>query len=170
VRGLFAGGSFCYQSQQILRAAGTPVQSNTPLDSKHQLADPNQSDGHSFVDMGDDYFTVGRPHPMIDGTMRRQRILAEGRDPQVAVLLLDFILGHNAAMDPVGDLLDAIIDAGHSAEGRGGHLTVVASICGTDGDAQDLALQSRMLREAGVLLFPSNAQAAGFCCELLKGR
>ena len=107
---------------------------------------------------------------MIDGTMRRQRILAEGRDPQVAILLLDFILGYNAAMDPVGDLLDVIIEAGHSAEGRGGHLTVVASICGTDGDAQDLALQSRMLREAGVLLFPSNAQAAGFCCELLKGR
>lgn len=170
LRGLFAGGTFCYQSQQIFRDAGIPVNSNAPLDSKYQLADSDRSLEHTVLDMGADEYTVGRPHPMIDGTQRKQRILAESRDPQVAILLLDFILGCNASMDPVGELLDAIIEAKRNLQKRGGHLTMVASICGTDGDPQDLNLQTRMLREAGMIVLQSNARAAAFCRELLKAR
>jgi FdrA protein len=170
LRGLFAGGTFCYQTQHILRDAKVAVHSNTPLDQRHKLPDPDKSQKHTVVDMGDDYYTLGRPHPMIDGTLRRKRILSEAQDPEVAVLLLDFILGFNASRDPVGDVLDAIIDARQTVRKRGGHLTVVASICGTEGDAQDLDLQARMLREAGVLVFQSNARAAAFCRELLKCR
>ncbi len=118
--------------------------------------------------MGEDHYTISKPHPMIDGTMRIQRILAEGRDPQVAVLLLDFILGYNASMDPVGEHLEAIIEAKQLAQKRGGALTVVASICGTDDDPQDLSLQTRMLEESGVIVFLSNAKAAHFCCDLIK--
>ena len=105
LRGLLAGGTFCYQSQQILRDAELVVHSNPPLDPKQKLADSNCSMEHTVVDMGADEYTVGHPHPMIDGTVRGQRILAESRDPQVAILLLDFILGYNASMDPVGELL-----------------------------------------------------------------
>jgi FdrA protein len=170
LRGLFAGGTFCYQSQQIFRDAGIPVKSNAPLNSKYQLADSNRSLEHAVLDMGADEYTVGKPHPMIDGTQRKQRILAESRDPQVAILLLDFILGYNASMDPVGELLDAIVEAKRISQKRCGHLTVVASICGTEGDPQDLNLQARMLREASVLVFQSNASAAVFCRELLKNR
>ncbi len=170
LRGLFAGGTFCYQSQQILRDAGIRVYSNSPLDKKHLLANPDHSLEHSLIDMGDDYYTLGKPHPMIDGTLRRQRILREGQDPQVAVLLLDFILGYNASMDPVGELVDAILEAREAARRRGGALTVVASICGTEGDPQDLALQRKMLQEAGVVVFGSNARASAFCAMLLKGR
>jgi succinyl-CoA synthetase alpha subunit len=168
IRGLFAGGTFCYQSQQIFRDAGVPVYSNGPLDLKYKLVDPDHSIEHSIVDMGEDHYTIGKPHPMIDGTMRIQRILAEGRDPQVAVLLLDFILGYNASMDPVGEHLEAIIEAKQLAQKRGGALTVVASICGTDDDPQDLSLQTRMLEESGVIVFLSNAKAAHFCCDLIK--
>jgi FdrA protein len=117
--------------------------------------------------MGADFFMVGKPHPMIDGTMRRQRILAEGRDPQVAVLYLDFILGYNASMDPVGELLDAILETRRLANQRGGTLTVVASICGTQDDPQVLGLQTKMLEEASVLVFPSNALASAALCQLL---
>jgi FdrA protein len=170
LRGLFAGGTFCYQTQHILRDAKITVHSNAPLDQRHRLVDPDKSRKHTVVDMGDDYYTVGRPHPMIDGTLRRKRILSEARDPEVAILLLDFILGYNASRDPVGDVLDAIVEARQTAQKRGGHLTVVASICGTEGDAQDLDLQARMLREAGALVFQSNARAAAFCSELLKCR
>jgi len=170
MRGLFAGGTFCYQSQQIFRDAGIPVYSNVPLDLKYKLADPDHSIEHTVVDMGDDHYTVGRPHPMIDSTMRKQRILAEGHDPQVAILLLDFILGYNASMDPVGELIEAIIEAKLLAEKLGGALTVVASMCGTDDDPQDLSLQTRMLKESGVIVFPSNAKAANFCCDLNKRR
>lgn len=170
IRGLFAGGTFCYQSQQIFRDADIPAYSNAPLDLKYRLADPDHSIEHTIVDMGADHYTVGKPHPMIDGTMRKQRILAEGRDPQVAILLLDFILGYNASMDPVGELLEAVIEAKQAARKRGGALTVVASICGTDDDPQDLSLQTRMLQERGVIVFHSNAKAAHFCCDLIKRR
>jgi succinyl-CoA synthetase alpha subunit len=168
IRGLFAGGTFCYQSQQIFREADVPVYSNVPLDLKYKLVDPDHSIEHSIVDMGDDQYTIGKPHPMIDGTMRIERILAEGHDPQVAVLLLDFILGYNASMDPVGEHLQAIVEAKQLAQKRGGALTVVASICGTDDDPQDLSLQTRMLEESGVIVFLSNAKAAHFCCDLIK--
>ncbi len=170
IRGLFAGGTFCYQSQQIARDAGIRVHSNAPLDRKSRLADPDRSVEHTMVDMGDDHYTVGRPHPMIDGTMRRQRILAEGRDPEVAILLLDLVLGYNASPDPAGELLEAIGEAKRAAQKRGGALTAVASICGTDGDPQGLGLQTRMLQESGVIVFGSNARAARFCCDLIKRR
>jgi FdrA protein len=100
--------------------------------------------------------------------MRAKRIVSEGRDPSVAILLLDFILGYNASMDPVGDLLDAILDAKQMKNQQGGELTVVASICGTEKDPQEMDLQVKLLREAGVIVFQSNAKASLFCCELLK--
>jgi succinyl-CoA synthetase alpha subunit len=168
VRGIFAGGTFCYQSQQIFRDAGIVVHSNAPLDAKNKLRDFDQSVEHTLVDMGSDEYTLGKPHPMIDGTLRKQRILTESRDPRTAILLLDFVLGYNASMDPVGELLDAILDAKQIAKKRSGNLTVIASVCGTDGDLQDLNLQVKLLKEAGVIVFHSNAKAASFCCELLK--
>jgi succinyl-CoA synthetase alpha subunit len=167
MRGIFAGGTFCYQSQQILLDAGVDVYSNAPMDSKCALDHPDQSCAHTIVDMGDEYYTLGKPHPMIDGSIRKERILAESLDPQVAVLFLDFILGYNAAPDPVGELLDVIIQARQAANVRGGHLTVVASVCGTEGDLQDLNFQSTMLRDQGVIVFNSNAKAALFCAQLL---
>jgi FdrA protein len=168
LRGILAGGTFCYQSQQILREAGFTIYSNSPFDRKYRLADPDQSIEHTIVDMGDDFYTVGKPHPMIDGTLRKRRILAESRDPQVAVLYLDFILGYNASMDPVGELLDAILEAKRLSGQRGGALTVVASVCGTETDPQDLNLQIKMLQETGALVFRSNALSSAACCELLR--
>ena len=167
LRGIFAGGTFCYQSQQILQDAGLEVYSNAPLDSRFRLADPDQSRAHTLVDMGDEHYTLGKPHPMIDGTLRNQRILTESRDPEVAILFLDFILGYNASSDPVGELLDAIIQARETAAARGSHLTVVASICGTEDDLQDLNFQANLLKEKGVYVFHSNARAALFCAHLL---
>lgn len=168
LRGIFAGGTFCYQSQQIFRDAGIPIYSNAPLESKHKLPDSDCSVQHTIVDMGSDEYTVGRPHPMIDGTLRKQRILAEAHDPQVAILFLDFILGYNASMDPVGELIASIQEATRIVKDRGGHLTVVASICGTDADPQIKKMQGELLNDAGVLVFHSNARAAAFCSSLLK--
>jgi succinyl-CoA synthetase alpha subunit len=101
LRGVLAGGTFNYQSQQILREAGITVYSNSPLEPRNKLKHPDRSMQHTLVDMGDEFYMVGKPHPMIDGTMRRQRIMAESHDPEMAILYLDFILGYNASMDPV---------------------------------------------------------------------
>jgi hypothetical protein len=160
LRGVFAGGTFCYQSQAVFSEAGLSVYSNSPLPGMRVLDDPRVSRENTMVDMGAEIFVEGRPHPMIDATLRRERIAAEGRDPAVAVLLLDFILGAISSRDPVGDLIGAITKAKSDAGRRGGHLCVVASVCGTSDDAQGLETQTRLLADAGVMVFPSNAQAA----------
>lgn len=167
LRGLFAGGTFCYQTQQVLRDAGFTTYSNVPLDKRYKLENPEVSLEHSMIDLGDDYFTQGKPHPMIDATQRRKRILAEAGDPEVAILLLDFILGYISSPDPVGDLIQVIQEAKDRSVQHGGCLTVVASICGTDQDPQGLEQQKALLEQAGVRVFPSNYQAARFCADLL---
>ncbi len=167
LRGLFAGGTFCYQAQQVLSSAGIPVYSNVPLDRRYHLENPEESLEHTILDLGDDYFTRGRPHPMIDARERYRRILKEADDPEVAILLLDFVLGQISSPDPAGDLAGAIRQAKEKAARRGGGLTVVASICGTDSDVQDLEKQKAILLEAGVFLLPSSARAAAFCRDLL---
>jgi len=168
LRGVFAGGTFTYQSQQVLKDAGIRVYSNAPLSHHMTLADPDVSQYHTIVDMGDEFYTLGRPHPMISGALRNERIEQEAKDPQMAILFLDFILGYNASEDPVGELLDSIILAQRKAESYGGHLTVVASMCGTDQDPQDFAMQKALLDQQDVFIFNSNARAAFFCANLLR--
>jgi FdrA protein len=170
LRGVFAGGTLCYQAQQVLGDAGIPVSSNEPLDKNMGLFDPAHSVGHTVVDMGADEFTEGLPHPMVDSSQRIQRILSEASDPQVAVLLLDVILGYVASKDPGGDIAPAIIEAKGIASQRGDHLTVVCSVCGTDGDYQGLEGQMNALKDAGAIVFTSGFQAARFASDLVAGR
>lgn len=170
IRGIFAGGTFNYQAQHLLRQAGLVAHSNAPIEGMLKLSDPDLSIEHTLVDMGSESFTDGRPHPMIDPTLRKERILREAEDPEVAVLLLDFVLGYNASEDPVGDLVEEIREAKAMVGGRGGRLTVVASVCGTDGDPQDLGYQCKTLVEAGVVLMPSSAQAVAFSLALTSSR
>jgi hypothetical protein len=166
IRGLFAGGTFCYQSQSIMRDGGMIVYSNSPLEGMRQLVDPAQSREHSLIDMGAETFVAGRPHPMIDATLRRERILREAADPEVGLLLLDFVLGAISSADPAGDLLGAISAAKEQARRHGGSLCVVASVCGTEEDEQRLDEQIKRLVSAEVLVFASNTQAALFSREL----
>jgi FdrA protein len=116
--------------------------------------------------MGADEFTVGRPHPMIDSRLRKERILAEAKDPEVAVLLLDFLLGFNSPADPAGELAPAIAEAKREVEKRGGRLSVIASVCGTSEDPQGLDKQVARLEKEGVVVMPSSAQAARFAALL----
>lgn len=170
IRGIFAGGTFCFQAQQICRDVGIAVHSNAPLAENLRLQDPRRSREHTLVDMGTGIFTQGRPHPMIDSTLRRERVLEEAKDPEVAVLLLDFILGHGASPDPVGELVEAIREAKRMVAKRGAYLSVVASVCGTEGDPQGLGEQTRLLKETDVVVFPSAAQAAGLAARIALAR
>ena len=168
VRGLFAGGTLCYQAQAIFREAGLIVRSNSPLPGMPSLPDPWRSREDAFVDLGAEAFVEGRPHPMIDASLRSRRLVEEGEDPSVALVLLDFILGAMSSRDPAGDLLAALGSAQDAVRRRGGRLCVVASVCGTEGDAQGLESQRKVLEDAGVLLFPSHAQAAAFCATAAR--
>jgi FdrA protein len=159
VRGLFSGGTFCYEAMLQLRPLVGPVYSNIPLAPELALPDPPHSYRHTCIDLGADEFTVGRPHPMIDFSVRAARIAAEAADPEVAVILLDVVLGYGAHPDPATPLVEAI-RAGQAAATDGRGPAIVASLCGAPGDPQGLERQQAALRDAGVLLAPSNAAAA----------
>ena len=170
VRGIFAGGTLCYQAKQALKDAGLAVYSNEPLEKDMGLRDSSVSVEHTLVDMGADEFTEGKPHPMVDSTQRVQRILAEAGGPEIAVLLLDCVLGFVAAEDPGGDIAPAITEAKRTVEQRGDNLSVVVSVCGTELDHQGLESQIHSLEEAGAIVFTSAFQAAGFAAQLVTGK
>ncbi len=160
LRGLFAGGTFCYEAQLVLKDALEPIHSNAPPDEAHKLAGAAPAGGHVCVDLGEDEFTQGRLHPMIDPSLRNRRILQEARDPATAVILLDVVLGYGAHPDPAGATAEAVRAAQTAAEAEDRHLVFVASVCGTEADPQPLSQQEAALRAAGVLVLPDNASAA----------
>ncbi len=156
IRGIFAGGTLAHEAALILEGLAGPVASNL----KQEGLKPQDVQGHAVWDLGADEFTRGRPHPMIDSTVRREFLRREANDPSVGVILFDVVLGHGAHSDPAGDLLPGIEAAKQTAERRGRRLIFVGSICGTGKDPQNLQDQAARLEEAGVVLMPSNAQAA----------
>lgn len=170
VRGLYSGGTFCYEASALLGAALGEVWSNAPVQARMRLANVHESRGHTLIDLGDDDFTRGRPHPMIDFRLRNERILAEARDPEVAVILLDVVLGHGAHADPAAELAPVLAKARAVAKKGGRPLALVGFVCGTGEDPQGLARQQKALREAGMLLCDSNAQAARCAAALAGGR
>ena len=167
LRGLFSGGTLCYESMLILRELIGNVYSNAPLESDLRLSNPHQSQSHTCLDMGSEEFVVGRPHPMIDPTMRKQRIMREAGDPETGVILLDIVLGYGAHPDPAGVLAPVIAEAKKDAERDGRYLSVVASVIGTELDPQNLGDQEEKLKEVGTVILPSNAQAARMVALIL---
>ena len=170
VRGLFSGGTFCYEASALLGAALGEVWSNAPVDPRLRIADVHESRGHTLIDLGDDEFTRGRPHPMIDFRLRNERLLAEAADPEVAVILLDVVLGYGANADPAAELVPALEAARSAARRKGRNLALVGFVCGTDADPQGFARQESALRKAGMRLAESNAQAARLATALLGRR
>ena len=160
LRGLFSGGTLCYEAQQILTPILGKIYSNAPLDKEMKLEDSNRSKRHTCVDLGEEEFTVGRPHPMIDATLRSERLIKEASDPSTAVILFDVVLGYVASPDPAGDLIPAIKEAKKIAKGKGRSLAFVAHVCGTEDDPQNLKSQEEKLKKAGVLVLPTNALAS----------
>ncbi|MCG8606325.1 hypothetical protein MJD09_15240, partial [bacterium] len=73
LRGLYSGGTLAYEAQLILQGYLPAVYSNTPLKDAYRLHDPQASYQHTILDLGEDEFTVGRPHPMLDQSLRLER-------------------------------------------------------------------------------------------------
>lgn len=168
VRALFGGGTLCDEAMGVFREEGIPLFSNVPLSPEEALADVERSQGNTFLDMGDDYFTRGRPHPMIEPGLRNQRLVQEAADPEVAVVLLDVILGHGSHSDPAGVAARGIREAREKAAGEGRRLAVIAALIGTAADPQGLEQQRRSLEEAGVIVCNSNIRAAKLAASLVK--
>ena len=145
VLGLYTGGTLAGEAKVLLGRAGLPAE---------------------VIDLGDDQYTAGRPHPMIDPGARAARIVQAAADPTVGVVLLDVVLGHGAHPDPAGAVAAAVREARAAAHRP---MMFVASICGTAADPQGFDAQARTLRAAGVLLAGSNAAAARLAIRLAAG-
>ncbi len=170
LRGLFAGGTLALEALALLEQEGFRVLSNVRKEPGLALRSPHRSEGHAIVDMGADVFTLGRPHPMIDPSLREERIAREAADPETALLLLDVVLGYGAHEDPCGPLAETLVRAKAEVEGRGGYLSVIASITGTEKDFQNLAEQKKKLQAVGCLVMPSNYQAALMALHVMRMR
>lgn len=170
LRGLFSGGTLCYEAQVIWKdILDSPVYSNAPLPGGPALPESTKSQGHTAVDLGEEEFTVGRPHPMIDNDLRIRRLLQEARDPQVGVIMLDVVLGYGAHPDPASELGQAVKEARELARGEGREVLVVASVTGTGDDPQNLSRTLSVLEAAGVVVCDSNAAAARLTGLLVSG-
>jgi FdrA protein len=191
LRGLYAGGTLRDEALLIATAALGPVRANgtpsvasgpdggpgerpgagpapgaTGAGAAAALCAPHRrSEGHCMIDFGADEFTRGRAHPLMDPTLRLERLAAEAADPACGVILLDVVLGHGAEPDPSALLAPAITEA---LAARPGDLSVVVSLCGTDSDPQDRDRQATALHRAGASVFASNAAAARHAVSLIE--
>ena len=151
IRGLFSGGTLALETQQGLAA----------------LFDPERSQGHAILDLGADEYTVGRLHPMIDFDLRLRRLRQEAADPQVALLLLDVVLGDGAHADPAGELAPAIEQVRTEAQAAGRTLDVAVLVVGTDLDPQDLGQQIATLEKAGARVCRSTSELVAHAARRL---
>jgi FdrA protein len=140
--GLYSGGSLAHEAVTILAPALGGIGGN---------AGDGSDGGHAIFDLGEEEYTQGRPHPMVDLEVRLQMLQEAGDD--VGCVLLDVVIGHGSHADPAGGLAPAL---GRLARDR----PVIAHVCGTAGDPQDARRQAATLREAGVIVAPTNAAAA----------
>jgi succinyl-CoA synthetase alpha subunit len=165
LRGLYSGGTYCTEAQLVWRGAGITTWSNAPLDKRLALPHHAASREHTAIDLGADEFTVGRPHPMIDFAARLERLAAEARDPAVAAIVLDVVLGYGAHADPAGALAPAVRAARAAAARDGRELLVLGFLCGTEEDPQRLSSQTATLAESGMLLAPGSTAAAALAAR-----
>jgi FdrA protein len=169
LRGLFSGGTLAYEALLILQDYLPVVYSNAPIKKGQNVLENSMiSQEHTIVDLGEDEFTVGRLHPMMDNDLRIRRLHQEADDPQVAVILLDVVLGYGSHPDPASELGPAIAQARSKAKKAGRHLEVVAVMVGTDEDPQGIEEQIAQLKAAGAKVETSNDAAVCYVGQMVQ--
>lgn len=168
LRGLYSGGTLAYEALLILEKNLTNLFSNVPINKKMKLENSLASQEHTIVDLGEDEFTVGRLHPMMDNELRIQRLATEAADPEVAVILLDVVLGHGSHSNPASELAPAIEGAIKDAKKAKRRLEVVVTLSGTDLDPQGLDDQREQLEKAGAKVYLSSDQAVRYAGSVIR--
>ena len=149
LRGLFSGGTLAFETMVGLQATLSPLYSNGPITDNQYLKDPLKSEAHTIIDLGDEFFMVGRLHPMIDNNLRIRRMKQEAEDPEVGMILFDVVLGEGSHPDPAGELVPVIREIKSTQT----EIEFVAMVIGTDNDPQDVQSQIDQLKDAGVTVF-----------------
>ncbi len=157
LRALFTGGTLADEAMKLL-GGRYAIYSNIPLSPEMAIENMPDQKGHLCLDLGEDRFTRGRPHPMIDPQTRTE-FFRSHVDEQTAVILVDVVLGFGSHADPAGAVVDSVREVRERLGKVGREVVVVASVCGTDLDSQNLERSVRALESEGVIVMPSNAQA-----------
>lgn len=165
VKGLFCGGTLCDEAASIFSNA-FPENTYSNVAKAKKLENLNESKEHTFLDMGDDIFTVGKPHPMIEPSLRNQRLITEALKDETAVVLFDVELGYGSHQDPAGEVVQAIKEA---KERLNQNVVFIAYVLGTENDPQGYYDQVHKLEDAGVTVASSNARAAKLALEIVGG-
>ncbi len=152
VRGLFAGGTIAYEVTIALRTFLQPIFSNLHIEGVEELKDVWQSRSHTMLDLGDDMFTQGRLHPMMDNDYRIRRLRQEAADPEVGIMLIDLVLGEGAHLDPAYELATVVKEIRQNSDRPDGAIEVIALVIGTDEDPQDLGRQIEQMEDAGAVV------------------
>jgi len=155
IRGLYSGGTLCDEAQLLLKDSLGFTYSNTPLNADFKLADIWKSKQHTIIDLGEDEFTAGRPHPMIDFSLRNRRIVDEAKDVTTAVILLDVVLGYGSNLHPEEELAPSFIEA----KKINPNVAIICSVTGTDKDPQNRAKVKQTLEKAGAIVMNTNVEA-----------
>jgi FdrA protein len=158
LRGLFSGGTLAYETLLGLQASLSPIYSNGPITPNQTLKDPLKSEAHSIIDLGDEFFMVGRLHPMIDNDLRIRRMKQEAADPEVGMILFDVVLGEGSHLNPAGELIPVIKEIREKRL----EIEFVAIVIGTDEDPQNLQSQVSQLMDAGVVVFRTASEAVEY--------
>jgi FdrA protein len=168
LRGLFSGGTLAYEAQYILEDYLPKVWANAPLHKENKIANSLVSQEHTIIDLGEDEFTVGRLHPMMDNEMRIRRLMEEANDPTVAVVMLDVVIGFGSHPNPASELAPAVARAKELAAKAGRCLEVIAVVTGTDEDPQNLNDQIDQLKQVGVWVETSNEVMVRYGGQILQ--
>lgn len=162
IEGLYSGGTLCAEAQVILKAGGREVASNAAVPGVPYLDAAESAGRERIIDLGADEYTKGKPHPMIDPSVRDDALRAALRDPSIAVILVDLVIGYGAHADPAGYLAEVLAGRGTDSP------LIVGSVCGTEQDPQVRSAQMKRLAEAGVIVAPSNADACKLALALVS--
>ncbi len=144
------------------------VYSNVPINKELKLENSLISQEHCIVDLGEDEFTVGRLHPMMDHELRLNRLETEAKDPEVALILLDVVLGHGSHPDPAAEMAPAVAAAKEVAHKANRRLDIIVTLSGTDLDPQDMTAQQTAFEKAGALVFLSSDTAVRYAGRLIS--
>lgn len=151
--GLYTGGTLAAEAAMLLAE-----QLELETDSEHAKGIMLAADGHKIVDLGDDFYTVGRPHPMIDPTVRQMEIVKLAESKDIGVLLIDVVLGYGSLLDPAGAVVEGI-EKMRAKRGSQPEVTIIATVTGTEQDPQCRSSQINILEEAGVVVCETLPQA-----------
>ncbi|RLD15736.1 MAG: hypothetical protein DRI36_06710, partial [Caldiserica bacterium] len=161
-RGFYSGGTLANEAVFFFEKSNIKVYSNVTKKKEFLLPTGFKSKENTVVDMGEDEFTRGKPHPMIDFSLRKERIVKEAKNKKVKIIFFDIVLGFNAHPDPAEEIKDAVKRI------RRKDLVILSSITGVKEDPQNLLIQEKKLKELGILTFKTHKSMIDFIIKLIK--